>query len=106
MGFKSDIVYFHVSEREAGSSKYTLKKMVSLALNGITSFSIQPIRLVILLGMIVFIISVAMMIVTLIDPMRGVTVPGECAAAVSGCHRRVCGEDLHGDQEPAQILYQ
>lgn len=83
MGFKSDIVYFHVSEREAGSSKYTLKKMMSLALNGITSFSIQPIRLVILLGMIVFIISVAMMIVTLIDHMRGVTVPGWSTLTIS-----------------------
>lgn len=83
MGFKSDIVYFHVSEREAGSSKYTLKKMMSLALNGITSFSIQPIRLVILLGIIVFIISVAMMIVTLIDHMRGVTVPGWSTLTIS-----------------------
>ena len=37
IGFKSDSVYFHVSRREAGSSKYTLKKMISLALDGITS---------------------------------------------------------------------
>ncbi len=83
MGFKSDIVYFHVKEREAGSSKYTLKKMVSLALNGITSFSIQPIRLVGLLGVGVLIVSVVMMIVTLIDHIRGVTVAGWSTIVIS-----------------------
>lgn len=83
MGFKSDIVYFHVKEREAGSSKYTLKKMVSLALNGITSFSIQPIRLVGLLGVGVLIVSVVMMMVTLIDHIRGVTVAGWSTIVIS-----------------------
>ena len=83
MGFKSDIVYFHVKEREAGSSKYTLKKMVSLALNGITSFSIQPIRLVGLLGVGVLIVSVVMMIGTLIDHIRGVTVAGWSTIVIS-----------------------
>ena len=83
MGFKSDIVYFHVKEREAGSSKYTLKKMVSLALNGITSFSIQPIRLVGLLGVGVLIVSVVMMIVTLIVHIRGVTVAGWSTIVIS-----------------------
>ena len=83
MGFKSDIVYFHVKEREAGASKYTLKKMVSLALNGITSFSIQPIRLVGLLGVGVLIVSIVMMIVTLIDHIRGVTVAGWSTIVIS-----------------------
>ena len=83
MGFCSDTVVFHVKEREAGNSKYTLRKMLKLALDGITSFSIQPIRWVILLGFIVFLISVVMMILTLIDHIRGVTVPGWSTLTIS-----------------------
>ncbi len=83
MGFKSDIVYFHVSAREAGSSKYTLKKMASLALDGIASFSIRPIRFVVLLGAIVFVISIVMMASTLIDHFRGLTVPGWSTLSIS-----------------------
>ncbi len=83
MGFQSDTVFFHVKEREAGSSKYTLKKMVTLALDGITSFSIRPIRWVVFLGIIVFVISVVMMILTLIDHIRGVTVPGWSTLTIS-----------------------
>ncbi len=83
MGFQSDVVTFHVSAREAGESKYTLRKMISLALNGITSFSIRPIRLVSLMGMIVFVISLIMMILTLVDHIRGVTVPGWSTLTIS-----------------------
>ncbi|MCR5221825.1 MAG: glycosyltransferase family 2 protein [Lachnospiraceae bacterium] len=83
MGFQSDTVFFHVKEREAGSSKYTLKKMLKLAIDGITSFSIQPIRWVILLGILVFVISVVMMILTLVDHVRGVTVPGWSTLTIS-----------------------
>ncbi len=83
MGYPSDVVYFHVKEREAGTSKYTLKKMLTLAIDGITSFSITPIRWVILLGVIVFLISIVMMIMTLIDHMRQVTVPGWSTLTIS-----------------------
>ena len=83
LGFKSGTVYFDVNEREAGKSKYTVKKMLTLAFDGITSFSIQPIRWVIGLGFFVFIISVVMMIITLIDHIRGVTVPGWSTLTIS-----------------------
>ncbi len=83
MGYRSGTVYFHVSEREAGQSKYTLKKMMNLALDGITSFSIQPIRWVIALGGIILLISVVMMIVTVADHIRGVTVPGWSTLTIS-----------------------
>lgn len=76
LGFKTDIVYFDVSSREAGESKYTLKKMFSLALNGITSFSIRPIRFVTIMGFLVFLISVVMMIQTLVDHINGAAVRG------------------------------
>ena len=46
MNFPSDIVYFDVKEREAGTSKYTLKKMLTLALDGITSFSTTPLHII------------------------------------------------------------
>ena len=83
MGFKSDIVTFHVSARQAGSSKYTIKKMASLALDGIASFSIRPIRFVVVLGAIVFVISIVMMVATLIDHFRGLTVPGWSTLSIS-----------------------
>lgn len=83
MGFKSDIVYFHVSARQAGSSKYTIKKMISLAADGVASFSIRPIRWVVAMGAIVFVISVIMMLSTLIDHFRGLTVPGWSTLSIS-----------------------
>lgn len=57
LGLRHSIVHFKVSKREAGVSKYTLKKMLGLALNGITSFSLVPLRVVSLLGIIISLIS-------------------------------------------------
>ncbi len=76
MGFRSSIVYFDVREREAGQSKYTLKKMLRLAGDGITSFSIRPMHLIMQLGFLVFLISLINMVYTLIVYFRGQTVPG------------------------------
>ena len=63
VGYQSDIVYFDVQKRLAGTSKYTLSKMLSLALNGITSFSVKPIRAIMMLGMISFLVSFIIAIV-------------------------------------------
>ncbi len=60
IGFRVDYVYFDVKDRFAGESKYTLSKMLSLAWNGITSFSIKPLRLITIAGAIVFIFSFIM----------------------------------------------
>ena len=54
MGFPSDVVYFDVKAREAGHSKYTLSKMMTLALDGITSMSVRPLRLIGGLGFFMF----------------------------------------------------
>ena len=59
MGFKSDFVYYARLERVAGESKYPINKMISFAWNGITSFSVVPLRLISLLGFFIFIISMA-----------------------------------------------
>ena len=63
IGFKNDIVYYERGERFAGESKYPLKKMINFALDGITSFSVKPIRYIILLGFIQIVISFICMIV-------------------------------------------
>ncbi len=76
MGFRSDIVYFDVKEREAGRSKYTLRKMLTLATNGITSFSTRPLHMIGCTGFIVVLFGVIMCIVTLVDWIRGRNVPG------------------------------
>lgn len=57
IGFKSSIVKYERNERFAGESKYPLKKMISFAVDGITSFSIKPIRLIGSLGALIFVVS-------------------------------------------------
>ena len=59
MGFKQEIVHFDVKPRYAGDSKYSLKKMLSFAWNGITSFSIAPLRFVSVMGIGLFGLSIA-----------------------------------------------
>lgn len=76
MGFPSDVVYFDVKEREAGSSKYTLKKMMTLAIDGVTSLSIKPLRMIMALGMLACIFAFGMLVFIFIDWLNGNTVPG------------------------------
>lgn len=76
MGFASDVVYFDVKEREAGQSKYTLSKMLTLAMDGITSMSVRPLRMIAGIGFIVCLFSIIMCIFSLVDWARGNTVPG------------------------------
>jgi len=83
IGFKSDVVYFDVYNRFAGTSKYTFRKMVSLALNGITSFSIRPIRLIALMGICMFLLSVLTSIYFLVAFLQGLTVSGWASTIVS-----------------------
>lgn len=71
VGYKSDCVYYSRHERFAGESKYPLKKMLSFAFDGITSFSISPIRLISALGAIVCIISIVMAIYTIVAKITG-----------------------------------
>lgn len=60
LGFSSDKVYYQRHERHAGISKYPLKRMLSFALDGITSFSMVPLRLIGIMGMAIFCITSAM----------------------------------------------
>ena len=76
IGYKSDVVKYERSERLAGESKYPLKKMLALAWEGITSLSIQPIRMITWLGLIIFLISLAMIIYSIVSFFIGWTVSG------------------------------
>ena len=76
MGFPSDVVYFDVKAREAGHSKYTLSKMMTLAMDGITSMSVRPLRMISALGFIVFVFSLVMSVISLVDWARGNNVAG------------------------------
>lgn len=76
IGYPSDIVYFDVRERQVGTSKYTMKKMISFAVDGITSFSIKPLQLITLLGFLMLFISLVMIATTIFDYYTGRTVAG------------------------------
>ena len=76
IGYKSDCVYYKRLKRTAGESKYPLKKMLSFAFDGITSFSIKPITLVATLGVIIIILSIAFIIYSFIRYFTGNTVSG------------------------------
>lgn len=60
LGFKVSVVHFDVSERKYGTTKYSLKKMFRLALHGITSFSIVPLRIVAITGLLLFLMTLGM----------------------------------------------
>jgi len=76
IGYKSEIVPFNVRRRGAGRSKHGFRKLASLALDGITSFSIVPLRLVTVAGMLVFLFSVLMTLFYLYHKLKGHTPPG------------------------------
>lgn len=76
IGFPSAIVTYERHERFAGESKYPLKKMLSFAFDGITSFSVKPIRMITWLGVLIFFASIMMLLVLLIQKLFGYTVQG------------------------------
>lgn len=76
IGFKTDKVYYERSERFAGESKYPLKKMLNFAMDGITSFSIKPIRMITTLGFVMLIVAFIALIYSLIARISGHVVPG------------------------------
>lgn len=76
VGYSSSVVYYERNERFAGKSKYPLKKMLNFAWDGITSFSVKPIRMVLSFGIIIFFVSIFMLIYSLIVKLLGQTVDG------------------------------
>lgn len=76
VGFKSTCIYYERNERIAGESKYPLKKMISLALDGITSFSVKPIRLITNFGLLVAFISLIGIVWSVVIALMGNSVSG------------------------------
>ena len=83
IGYKSDIVHYERAERFAGETKYPLKKMLALAFEGITSLTIRPIRFISIIGLLSFLVSLALLIYFIIDFARGGTVAGWASTVVS-----------------------
>ena len=71
IGYRSCCVYYSRGERFAGESKYNLKKMVEFAVDGITSFSIKPIKMIAVSGFIIFLLSLIALIYLLIGHAVG-----------------------------------
>ena len=83
IGLKTAKVYYDRKERFAGVSKYPIKKMISFALDGITSLSITPIRFVTLAGFIMFFVSILAGIYAIVGKAIGNTLPGWASLMVS-----------------------
>ena len=71
IGYQSDIVYYERNERFAGESKYPLKKMLNFAWDGITSFSVKPLRVIVSVSFIILFFSIILMIYSLIKKLTG-----------------------------------
>lgn len=76
IGFKTDISYYERNERVAGNSKYPLKKMLSFAIDGITSFSIKPLRMITSIGFILVVLSFIVLIYSVVMKIMNNTVSG------------------------------
>jgi glycosyltransferase involved in cell wall biosynthesis len=76
IGFKTANVYYERHERFAGESKYPFKKMIAFAIDGITSFSIVPLRVITGIGSVIFLISIAALVYSLIAKLTGGTQAG------------------------------
>lgn len=83
IGYQSAVVTYERNERFAGESKYPLKKMLAFAMDGITSFSIKPIRMITSMGVIIFAISILMLIYSVVQHFLGNTVSGWSSTMVS-----------------------
>ena len=76
IGFQTSVATYERKERAAGESKYPLKKMLSFAWDGITSFSVKPLKMITTLGFIMLFISIIMIIYTIVVKILGNTVDG------------------------------
>ena len=83
IGYRHDYVYYDRHERFAGESKYPLKKMIAFAVDGITSFSVKPLKLISSFGILISVLSVFGLLYALISHILGVTVPGWTAIVCS-----------------------
>ncbi|ADQ47083.1 glycosyl transferase family 2 [Caldicellulosiruptor kronotskyensis 2002] len=83
IGLKSTVVYYERLERVAGKTKYPLKKMLSFAFEGITSFSVKPIKYITTAGFLMFLLSFVILIYAIVQKLRGQAVTGWTSLTIS-----------------------
>lgn len=83
IGYPSASVYYDRSERFAGESKYPLKKMLAFALEGITSFSVKPLRVITYLGLLFILVALGVIAYALYEHFAGHTIAGWTSLLVS-----------------------
>lgn len=116
IGYRTDVVEYERGERFAGESKYPLKKMLSFAMEGVTSLSVKPLRMITALGFLIFLVSLVMIVYNLARWAMGATVTGWASLGLlpvgigrahsvgHGSRGGVRGQDLFGDEGPARFL--
>ena len=83
LGFQEGVVYYDRKAREAGESKYPLKKMLSFSIDGITSFSVAPLKFITFMGLAMTLVAIAMIIFALVEHFQGNTIHGWTSMLVS-----------------------
>lgn len=83
LGFNVRKEYYDRKERQAGESKYPLSKMLSLAVDGVTSFSVKPLRLIMIMGLAFILIALGVILWALVEYVRGNTIQGWTSLLVS-----------------------
>ncbi len=83
LGYKTDSVYYDRLERQAGESKYPLSKMLSFAIDGVTSFSVKPLRLIFYLGALFLLISLGILVYVIAALCQGRGVQGWASLMLS-----------------------
>lgn len=83
LGFQEGFVYYDRKAREAGESKYPLRKMLSFSIDGITSFSVAPLRFITFIGLTMTLIAILMIIFALVEYFKGKTIQGWTSMLVS-----------------------
>ena len=83
IGYRTDTVEYERGERFAGESKYPLKKMLAFALEGITSLSVKPLRMITALGFLIFLVSLGMIAYNIVRWIGGNTITGWASLACS-----------------------
>lgn len=83
LGFPSAMVYYDRQKRFAGESKYPFSKMLSFAIDGITSFSVRPLRYIVLVGLFMILVALLAIVYGIISYVDGDTIPGWTSLLVS-----------------------
>ena len=83
LGFKEGYVYYDRKAREAGESKYPLKKMLAFSIDGITSFSVAPLKFITFIGLAMTFVAMVMIVFALVEHFKGETIQGWTSMLVS-----------------------